>query len=264
MAAASLVLLAEAALHQSDRSIVAFLGLCVGVVALAMGTRRLVLQVLGRAIAWLVLLPSALHLLLASQAQADIQPVAVGLLVTSGAALVLGSGALRSMEARATFHPLRFRAGFIAASELAFMATTLLTCACSALLAYGQEVLPAAALLALATGHGAAAVGVLRMRTWGVLLGAATGLASSAAMLGVGGGAFAALAAVPGLALALPIALARALPEARSTEYAREVHRIRIAIPAAEDVISGAGELGEVETLDDPPPAARAGVASRA
>lgn len=183
----------------------------VGAGALALGRRALTPQVLGRGIAWTVLTPSLLGIAeaLGHGHLPDAPSVFFG--ATSAAALVLARPLLHTQEARTRFAPVAYRRLFLAGAVASATAGT----ACSLFAfeafrwgSYGAGV----GLSALAMVLVGSAIGVVRMRAWGVLL-AAVGSVSALVAAAVssnelfGGGL--ALAAIPGALLLAPLLAAR-------------------------------------------------------
>jgi hypothetical protein len=121
---------------------------------------------------------------------------------------------LHTPEARAEFSPIAYRRWFLAGAVSAVMEGIVLGAGGLAELASGG-IQSAVALVGVGAMFIASAVAVVRMRAWGVLLGAAT----SAGMLGAAAvshdGALAtvcALGALPGLLLAAPVVTAQLRP----------------------------------------------------
>lgn len=184
----------------------ALLGVSAVVAAGAFGlSRRGVLaQVLSRGVAWVVLTPTLFSLAetlhggrLPSGAEAFFA-------ATSAGALLLARPALHTPEARAEFAPLAYRRAFLAGAVAS--ATAGLVAGTAAVAD------PSIGLAALAFALLASAVGVARMRSWGVLLGVVSSMACLAAALvvhDVFGVVGLALAAMPGLMLGATVTAAR-------------------------------------------------------
>jgi hypothetical protein len=200
-----------------------------GVGAVALGSRSIVAQVLGRAVAWTVFAP-ALVMTGYAAAHGRWHGDVLGFLAASGAALLLARPMLHTDDARLAFAPSRFRRWFLASST-ASAATGLVMGAAAT--STENSTTTVAMSVALAASLVAAAVGVLKMRAWGVLLGLVTSVATLAAAAWMGGtaGATLALAAAPGAMLGLPLAFARLVPE-----RARVEGRVRVAAEAARAV----------------------------
>ena len=204
-----------------------------GAAGLALGAalmlrRGVVGHVLARATAWIIALPATLVAL--DMAYDGLLPDAstAALAAASVAALLLARPMLHTPSARAEFAPARFRKWFLAGATasaaigMAFIGLTLAVELPS--VAAGVAVVVPSLLLVVA------AIGVLRMRAWGVVLGV---LASALTVAGVAvlGGTDAAgllIAALPGALLALPVLVARLSP-ARATE----APRVRVASEAS-------------------------------
>ncbi len=139
--------------------------------------RSLPVQILSRGAAWIVLLPA---LLVTGFALADGQapPLEVaGLAITTGAALLFARPMLHTREARAEFSPKVFRrwllAGSTATAATGFVAGAI---AITSFSAHGVMNAPALGFAALAASLFASSVAVVRMRSWGIFLGALTSL----------------------------------------------------------------------------------------
>jgi hypothetical protein len=190
-----------------------------GVVALASAgllRRSALSQVLSRAVAWVVLAPMGMATL-----EALTMGRAPGLEVlffggASAGALLLARPALHTKAARAEFDPVAYRRWFLAGAVASAAAGIVAALAGAEALAFGPA-RAAAASLAYATALLASTVGVVRMRSWGVLLGAL------ASVVTLGAAALAhdvylslslAIAALPGLLLAAPVIASRVKPVA--------------------------------------------------
>jgi hypothetical protein len=225
----------------------AFLGIAAVVAAgsIALGRRSVLSQVLGRGVAWCALAPAAL---------ATVDGLAFGRLPSAvlclfvaapSAALLLARPALHTAEARAEFGPLRYRRLFLAGTVASMAAAVSAGIFAMAGFGWGEAhpvTLSGAIVAALALF--ASAVGVVRMRAWGVLLAIVTSAASFAgALLSRGQWLSAAfwVTAMPGLLLALPVLFARlrapgdhALGAARAPAPAPQAH-FRIASVASSE-----------------------------
>jgi hypothetical protein len=191
-----------------------------GAASFAMLRRSVMAQVLARGAAWVALLPSGFAVLadLAGAHRPDLSALAIA--SSSAAALVLGRKALDTPEARREFSPVAYRGWFLAG------AVSAVTAALVAGFGAGGEVLWGSSgqgvqLAALAAVMLAVAAGVVRMRAWGVLLGAVTSVFMlGAAMLArheltaIASG----LAALPGMLLVAPLVAARLRPLAPVTQ----------------------------------------------
>ena len=196
-----------------------------GVVAaggVALAKRSMTAQVLARGTAWTVLAPTAL-ITVVSMVSGHTDLTAAAFAVGSGGALVLARPMLDTAEARAEFAPSSFRKWLFAGATASVSAGLM-----SGL--YALDVLrwhpaSAIALLGLSLSLLASAIGVVRMRAWGILLGALTSilaLVAGAVMHDAAGFALA-LASLPGLMLVLPVLLAQ---RERSKADARSFTRV--------------------------------------
>ncbi|MBX3187687.1 MAG: hypothetical protein KF819_11755 [Labilithrix sp.] len=242
--------------RSTEWGLLAFSGL-VAMAGVGLARRSIVSQVLSRGTAWVVLVPSAIATLVTTLGGHAPDMLAAGLTAGSGAALLLARPMLHTKEARAAFAPSWFRRWLLAASTSSIMAGVVT--GIFALDGLRGHTAPAIALLALSLSLVMSALGVVRMRAWGILLGALTSfvtLIASAAMHDVAGLVLS-LAAIPGLMLTLPVLLAkrdRAKGEARArvaTSFAALEPRIRVA--SVPDEV-------EAAAFDEAPEARRASV----
>lgn len=214
--------IAAVAVHNVHWGLLACAGV-VGAAGVGLARRSMTSQVLARGAAWCVLAPTAL-VAAASTTVGHPEWIAVALALGSGSALLLARPMLHSAEARAQFAPSSFR-HWLLASATASASAGLFT-GLFALEAMRWHASAGVALLALATALLASAVGVVRMRAWGILLG---GLASVITLLVAvflrGPEALAlALATLPGFMLLAPVALAK-----RDRARADAARRSRVA-----------------------------------
>ena len=179
--------------------------------AVGLGMKSVSAQVLARGVGWTVLAPSLLGAVEAlSRGHApDAHTLFFG--ATSGAALALARPLLHTPAARAAFAPVAYRRTFAAGAVAAATAGT-----ASALFAVGTLLWGStgsgAALALLGATLIAAALGVARMRAWGVLLAMVGSLGALVAAIVSGSGAVGAalaLAAIPGVILTFPLVAAR-------------------------------------------------------
>jgi hypothetical protein len=178
-------------------TVVAFLA------AALIGRRSVLAQILGRGAAWFG------FILALTGTIAFYYPILAAITVATGAGLLLSVPLLHTEGARAEFAPARFRRTFLAAATSAVASATVAGGSGLAMLAYE----PGAAWiawLAIAAGFVGAAVGVVRMRAWGVMLGVLTSTAMlvAAAVMPTWREVLLVLAA-PGALFALPVLLAR-------------------------------------------------------
>lgn len=206
--------------------------------AVAALSKRLIAQLAARATAWLTLVSTALVSLVVLLDAGTLREVGIplGIAAASAAGLWLSRPLVHTREAHAPFAPVRFRRTFLAGSTASF--ATAMTTALGAIAALGSGAATAGlGLSAVTLGLVAAAVGVLRMRGAGVLLGGATAVASLLAALVTGAPALAMLA-VPGALLTLPVLLARLVPEAPAAAPARidaaDAVRVALSEPAVD------------------------------
>jgi hypothetical protein len=240
---------------------------CAGVVGAAgvgLARRSMTAQVLSRGTAWTVLAPSAL---VTSFSLANGHPdwTAAAFAAATGGALLLARPMLSTAEARAEFAPSSFRRWLFAgatASVTAGLVTGLFALE-------GLRFHPASAIAlgALALSLLGSAVGVVKMRAWGILLGALTSIVTLLAAVAMhdAAGLVLALASLPGMMLVLPVVLAqreRARAGARpftrvSSEISHDELPSRVRV-ATEPVAAFDDEFEDDERVTAPAPEARA------
>ena len=219
--------LAAVALHETqwiEWGLLAFSGV-VALAGVGLGRRSMVSQVLSRGTAWTVLAPSFLVTVLSFMSGHG-EWTAAGLAATSGAALLLARPMLHTAEAHEQFAPSSFRRWLLAGSTASAMAGV---CAGTfGLAAIGWSHGMGVGFLALSLSLLASAAGVVRMRAWGILLGALTSIVTFivAACLHDAAGFALSLATVPGFMLLLPVLVAKrqrakAEAAARSSSFTR-------------------------------------------
>jgi hypothetical protein len=261
--------LAAMAVHDTQWIEWGLLALSGGVAAAGLGLSRrsLSIQVLARATAWTVLVPSVLVTLF-SFASGHAEWMAAALTAGSGGALLLARPMLNSAEARADFAPSSFRRWLLASATAS--ATSGIVAALIALDELRWHPAAAIPVAGFALAQLASAVGVVRMRAWGILLGGLTsvvGLIAALFMHDAAGFALA-LATIPGFMMILPVLIAkrqRAKAEAGSsyTRVAPHVSfddapsRVRIA-DSASDAFEDEADSSDDATAHAPAPAARA------
>jgi hypothetical protein len=172
--------------------------------AIGLSRRGVVTQVLSRGVAWVVLTP--MFFALADAIRGGRLPAAgeVFFAATSAGALLLARPALHTQAARAEFAPHAHRRLFLAGAVASATAGIV-----AGLGAAGTH---SFALAALGIALLASAVGVARMRAWGVLLGIVASVGSLGAALMVRDITeivWLALAAAPGLMLGATVVAAR-------------------------------------------------------
>jgi hypothetical protein len=192
----------------------------VAAAAVGLGCRSVLVQVLSRGVAWFVLAPMLLGLVEALFRGHLPDAHVVFFATTSAAALLLARPALHTEAARAAFSPVAYRRVFLAGAVASTMTASAMAFFGLERLLWGlfsEPVGPGLALVASAAVLLASAVGVLRMRAWGVLLGGLTSVAALGAALLFGSSFLAIgllLTALPGLVLASPLLVARLCPGA--------------------------------------------------
>ncbi len=175
--------------------------------AAALTRRSPLAQVVGRGIAWKVFICQAWVLALRAT-DGDLRPTGALLAVAPALALVLARPRLHGAHARAAFAPHASRALFLAAATASIASAVYAAPLALRAWTYGSPMI-GAALTVLAAALVAQAAAVLRMRAWGVVLGAATALGMLFALLvGLADSSFAAITALPGLALAAALGAA--------------------------------------------------------
>jgi hypothetical protein len=222
-------------------------GLLVGVGGLAaasfgLSRRSVLVHVLSRAVAWSVFAPTALATagILLGDHRFDGQLASLAL--ASGAALLLARPALTTSQARAEFAPVAYRRWFLASAVAAALTAEIVALAALDALQWHHPV-RGLAFCALSVASLASAVGVVRMRAWGVLLGGVTALAAlgSALIVGGGGGLGLAMAAAPGVMFGMPVLASRLRGDTGSAPRGVvpmrvEEPRIRVAIADEQDL----------------------------
>jgi hypothetical protein len=243
-----------------------------GVAGVGLARRSMVGQVLSRAAAWLVFAPAAVVTVVSTFVGNHPDLTGAALAVGSGAALFLARPMLNTPEARAEFAPSRFRswllAGATASTATGMLASFIGLDALSRAWAWSGSYDSASALLVLGIALIASAYGVVRLRAWGILLGALTSfltLATAAFMHDAAGLALS-LAAIPGLLFfVLPVLIAqRDRAKADRSINARIASYEAASLPArvrigTDDADPYADEFeAEESSHSTPPPAARA------
>ena len=239
-----------------------------GVVAaggVGLAKRSMAAQVLARGTAWTVLAPTVL-ITIVSMFTGHTDLTAAAFAVGSGGALVLARPMLDTAEARAEFAPSSFRKWLFAGATASVSAG--LVSGLFALDGLRWHAPAAIALFGLALALLASAIGVVRMRAWGILLGALTSIVTlvAAAFMHDAAGLALGLASLPGLMLVVPVLLAqreRSRADARSSM--RVSSQIGVEAPlrvrvATESTTSFDDEFDapDDEHVTAPPPAMRA------
>ncbi len=169
--------------------------------AAALTRRSPLAQGIGRGIAWKFFVCQAW--VLATQAMAgEIRPLGALMVIAPALALVIARPLLHTADARAAFAPRASRTLFLVAATASIASALHAAPLALRVWTYGSPII-GAALTLLAAALVAQGAAVLRMRAWGVALGAATALGMLFAMfVGVADPTFTAITAMPGLALA--------------------------------------------------------------
>jgi hypothetical protein len=219
-------------------------------------TRRSVLvQVFSRAVTWLVFLPCVIGSLFALTVGQHLPFDIIGLTAATGASLALSWPMLHTVDARKAFGPNAFRHWFLAgatttaatgivAGGIAFEAATKLAGNVGTFASFG----------ALSLALLASAIGVVRMRGWGILLGALTSvvLLAIAPFLDSPGGFALMLAAAPSLLLqVLPVLVARVSSVASSSVRVDDTVSEAFAPTPAYAGVRIATDSDSVEDLDE-------------
>lgn len=209
-------------------------GAALAVAAVGITRKNVFAQVAGRGLAWIVFAPCAVVMAVELLRGRLMEPALTAFGLASGLALFLARPMLDSDVARAEFAPSKFRRSFLAACTAA-VSTGLVTGMVAWEMLGQAEVLSGIGLAALGTSMLASAVGVLRMRGWGIALATLNAIVSLVAGATVGNGAGFALAAtaLPGALFLLPIVLAKlGLGEAASSSIPSRV-RVEEEAPLA-------------------------------
>jgi len=209
----------------------------IGVAAVGLSRRSVLAQVLSRGVAWVVLTPALLGLA-NSLALGHLPGLHVLFLaVTSGSALLLARPALYTDAARAEFSPVAYRSIFLAGAVASVTTAAVVALFAVDQAAWGQP-RHALSMAVFIASMLASAVGVVRMRAWGILLGMVTSaIALGAALLSLHETlGVLALAAFPGTLLAAPLVAARLRRPRDATAVRGELRNCEVAIEEAEDL----------------------------
>ena len=181
-----------------------------GVASVALLRKTVLAQVLARGLSWLLFLPVAAGMV-ESLLEWRLPPPAPFLILASvGASLLLARPNLNTPEARRQFAPVAYRRTFLAGAIAAATVGLAAGAGWMGDLLFGSR--EAIGLGVLSAAMLASTLGVVRMRSWGVLLGVVTSLAMAVeAMLHANNftGVGYALAALPGALLAAPLLASR-------------------------------------------------------
>jgi hypothetical protein len=257
--------------HWIEWGLLAYSG-AVAAAGLGLARRSMPVQVLSRAAAWTVLAPSVLVTLF-SFGNGHPEWMAAALAATSGGALLLARPMLHTPEAQTEFAPSSFRRWLLASATAS--AGSAIVVGLLGLDAMRWHPAAAIPLLGLALAQVASAIGVVRMRAWGILLGGLTSIVTlvTALFMHDAAGLALAFASIPGLMLVLPVLIAkhqRKKAEAASSSYTRvashvsfsETHadtpsRVRVA-DGALDAFDDEADSSNDSVAHAPAPAARA------
>lgn len=231
--------LAYAAIASSAHGVIAWELLVaagvVGVAAVATGARRLLPNMFARGAAWAVAVPAALTMAFMG-ADGHVNALLSAIAGTSALSLALSRRSLSTPEARSDFAPVVSRDWLLASASASLACGAIAGFLTLEQLRFGHlGVGPVLFTLAFV----ASAVGVLRMRGWGLLLGGATAIASLtlAAIANGSASLLFALTAVPGLMMLAPIVRAKLGASAPT-------HDASVSTRVADDVVR--------ETVDAP------------
>lgn len=235
-----------------------------GMAGIGMTRRSLVPQIVSRAAAWVVLGPSLLIVLLSLNRHMtmDLRRVAA-LAAGTVVALLCARPMLHTKEAREAFAPKAFRRWFLAGSTA--MAAIGFVTGAIALDVFAYHGFKAAAFAALTASLFASAIAVVRMRGWGILLGALTSvvlLVSAGFMHRASESTALALAAAPSLLLhLLPVLVARMRSTTtsqvrlgRDAAHAYAPTRYRIAETSSGSPVASLGHSTDALHRDTPEP----------
>jgi len=251
-------------------SLVASAGV-VGVAGVGIARRSMVAQIFSRAVAWTVFAPAAIVAVVSTLVGHNPELTAAALAAGSGGALILARPMLHTAEAKVEFAPSRFRSWLMAgatASTAAAGITGLIGLDFLYRASHGStnySFAAAAAFLMLSGSLAASAFGVVRMRSWGILLGALTSMLTlaSAAVMHDAAGLALTLVAMPGiLFFLLPVLVAkrdRARSEQSSYAHARiALHDEAAELPSRVRIATDdADPFADEFEADAPPRAAR-------
>ncbi len=233
-----------AAFHRGGAVVAAFAGL-IALAGVGIGRRSVLAQVLSRGVAWLVFVAGVV----ATIADRHLSPAALAVVAGTGAALVLCRPLLHTESARDEFGPMRFRGSFLASATSAVAFATVAGAGALETLARGN-VTASLGWLAMAAGLLGAAVGVVRMRAWGVLLGVLTTTTMVlVAALTPGWRDLLLVLAAPGALLALPVLLARL--GVGEGDPRGDPPAVRVAAFTPPALRIGAAPAGPVEDADE-------------
>lgn len=238
----------------TDWTLVGFAGV-VGAAAIGISRKSLIPQLASRALGWAIFVPAAMWASL-STLGGHADKLGLVMALTSGASLFLARPLLSTKEAYEKFAPTSFRNWFLgAATAMTGLAGIFGLMAYEMMRphSFGSAILAGLTSLTLA----GSVVGVLRMRAWGVLLAIASSLGMLMSMPFMdSGGAFGMfLAALPGLLMGVPVAVAmrdRAKGE-RVRVATPDLRTEAEALPSRVRIATDSDELLEEERPLEPP-----------
>jgi len=209
--------------------IIAFVAL-LGLAGVGLSRRGVLTQVLARGATWLLALPMLAMMIYAAFHGRTPDATVITLAASTGTGLFLARPMLHTEDARAEFAPVRFRRWLLGAGAMAIM-TSLGTAMAAYEVLVAHQWSAGLYYLAMTASLIASAVSVVRMRAWGIFLGALTCVAALVPMLWTHD-AFSrfllGMTALPGALLVLPIVLAR-LGVGTRVDQAPETTRVRVA-----------------------------------
>jgi hypothetical protein len=215
-------------------------------------------QVFSQAVAWLLFAATAIAAVAAVVLGHTFSGPLTGIALASGAALAFARPALSTKQARAEFAPVAYRRWFLASTTVSVAAAAVAGLAGLAIWSWDHHWESSAiGAFALSVSLLASAVGVLRMRAWGVLLSGAT------ALLAIGTALFMRAnwvgfewAAVPGVMFGYPVLASRLRREATPRTQAvlptrapiqGEDARVRVAVVDSAVLGDQIGDHGQAE-----------------
>jgi hypothetical protein len=223
-----------------------------GIAALALLRRNLLSQVFARGVGWLILLPSAATVIESLLEGRWPHGGELWFAASAAGALLLAKPELDTPEARREFDPVAYRRVFLAGAVASVTGSIVAASYAAGTWMFGVRA-SAFGLAALAASLVASAVGVVRMRGWGVLLGAVTALGALVAALTARDeftAAALALAALPGMLLVAPLVAARVRPPEPATAPARVPARADVEWDEAPPVRARIADALEAEAID--------------
>ncbi len=182
--------------------------------ALLLGSRRVVAQIVGRGVGWALLVPALFTI--ATEAARGYRPglFVIAVACATAAPLALARPMLETKEAKAEFAPAGSRNSLLFSATIAVAASLLISTIALLVGANASHAVGSALALGVeAVALLASGIGVARMRSWGIFLGAATAVAAPILAFSVTEHAILrmllATAALPGVSMVLAIVAAR-------------------------------------------------------